>query len=629
LKRAEYGVLWLLVRDGRREGTMEWYDRVKKWRNAIVGLALLSALGLLATSLPPASAQPTSCPAWSVVASANAETNENVLEAVSGVSANDIWAVGYSVTGGVARTLAQHWDGRAWTTVPSPNPNSGGNYLDDVVAISANNVWAVGDSGTSTNPGTIILHWDGSTWTAAPLPALEPSGNSLYSISAVSANDIWAVGVVGNVNTRSQGLTMHYNGVDWRVVPNPSLSSVEILYGVSARTSNDAWAVGASASDRGIQTRVKRWDGTQWTTLEKPPIGSARRNELWAVVAVAPNDVWAVGGQSAGGSTTIIEHWGETGWTRVDSPNIAAINTLLSVTALSADDIWAVGYGETARVQQPMIVRWNGTGWAAVAAPQVEGNGVLNGINKLPGGELIAVGSAGPEGSRRTLVMRYTNPCAAPTSTPTIAPVPAIGTGTPTAAPTFAPTPLPGSGSRTFPETGKSVSGLFLDYWDRNGGLPQQGFPISEMFTEVSDLNGKPYTVQYFERAVFEYHPENQAPFNVLLSQLGTFQFKKKYPQGAPGQTPNTSPGSVLFPETGKRLGGKFLTYWREHGGLPQQGFPISDEFTEVSDLNGKTYTVQYFERAVFEDHPENQPPYDVLLSQLGTFQHRAKHGGR
>lgn len=37
------------------------------------------------------------------------------------------------------------------------------------------------------------------------------------------------------------------------------------------------------------------------------------------------------------------------------------------------------------------------------------------------------------------------------------------------------------------------------------------------------------YTVQYFERAVFEYHPEKQVPFDVLLSQLGTFRYGQKY----------------------------------------------------------------------------------------------------
>src|SRR5438093_3672684 len=82
-----------------------------------------------------------------------------------------------------------------------------------------------------------------------------------------------------------------------------------------------------------------------------------------------------------------------------------------------------------------------------------------------------------------------------------------------------------------------------------------------------------------------------------------------------------TSGGCQTFPQTGHRVCGKFLQYWQSHGGLAQQGYPISEEFVETSDLNGKPYTVQFFERAVFEMHPENKPPYDVLLSQLGTFQ--------
>lgn len=81
-----------------------------------------------------------------------------------------------------------------------------------------------------------------------------------------------------------------------------------------------------------------------------------------------------------------------------------------------------------------------------------------------------------------------------------------------------------------------------------------------------------------------------------------------------------------VFPETGYEVCGKFLDYWNEHGGLAQQGYPLSEEFVEVSDLDGLPYTVQYFERAVFEDHPENQPPYDVLLSQLGTLRGKEKY---
>jgi hypothetical protein len=183
----------------------------------------------------------------------------------------------------------------------------------------------------------------------------------------------------------------------------------------------------------------------------------------------------------------------------------------------------------------------------------------------------------------------------------------------------------PGFAAHYFPETGKTVAGRFLQYWQNNGGLAQQGFPISDEFTEVSDTDGKPYTVQYFERAVFEAHPENAAPYDVLLSLLGTFTYNQKYPSGAPGQTANNT-NPVTFPQTGKTLGGSFRQYWEQHGGLAQQGYPISNEFTELSPLDGKTYRVQYFERAVFEYHPENRPPNDVLLSQLGTFRYRAKY---
>src|SRR5205807_3197210 len=100
-----------------------------------------------------------------------------------------------------------------------------------------------------------------------------------------------------------------------------------------------------------------------------------------------------------------------------------------------------------------------------------------------------------------------------------------------------------------------TLSGRFLDYWNTHGGLAQQGFPISNELRERSNTDGKVYTVQYFERAVCELHPEFAAPNDVLLSLLGVFRCNQKYHSGAPGQRPNTSNGSVLFAETGKRLG--------------------------------------------------------------------------
>ncbi len=182
------------------------------------------------------------------------------------------------------------------------------------------------------------------------------------------------------------------------------------------------------------------------------------------------------------------------------------------------------------------------------------------------------------------------------------------------------------TGTRYFPETQQSISGRFLEYWTQNGGLMQQGYPISPEMQELYPTDGKTYTVQYFERSIFEMHPENQRPYDVLLGLLGVLAYRQNYPHGAPNQIPNNDPGSVLFKETGKRVGGSFLAYFNAHGGIMQQGLPISDEFQETSALDGTMHTVQYFERAVFEWNPSNQPPYNVLLSQLGTFAYKAKY---
>lgn len=188
--------------------------------------------------------------------------------------------------------------------------------------------------------------------------------------------------------------------------------------------------------------------------------------------------------------------------------------------------------------------------------------------------------------------------------------------------------------SRTFPETGKTLRGKFLVYWEQAGGLARHGYPISDEMQEMSDTDGKMYTVQYFERSVFELHTENQPPYDVQLQLLGAFRYNQLFPVGlvpSGGEKANTEPGAQRFPQTGKTVGGKFLEYWERNGGLSQFGYPISNEFEEYSPLDRtpfldrKPYIVQYFERAVFELHPQNPPSYQVLLAQLGTFRWRTR----
>ena len=178
-----------------------------------------------------------------------------------------------------------------------------------------------------------------------------------------------------------------------------------------------------------------------------------------------------------------------------------------------------------------------------------------------------------------------------------------------------------------FPQTGHNLFGAFRQYWDAHGGTAQLGYPITDPFSEVSQTDGKAYTVQYFERAVLELHPENAAPYNVLASLLGAEVYRQRYGEvGAAGQHPS-SDNPLYFPETGYNAGGKFREYWESHGDLAQFGYPISNEFTEVSPTNGKTYVVQYFQRAEFELHSENTgTTNEVLLSQLGTEQFNVRY---
>lgn len=88
-------------------------------------------------------------------------------------------------------------------------------------------------------------------------------------------------------------------------------------------------------------------------------------------------------------------------------------------------------------------------------------------------------------------------------------------------------------GCQVFGETGHAVCGDILKMWKSNGlaldrnkavstaeSLALFGLPVSGLQTETLS-DGKEYQVQWFERARFELHPENPAPYNVLLGLLG------------------------------------------------------------------------------------------------------------
>ena len=162
-----------------------------------------------------------------------------------------------------------------------------------------------------------------------------------------------------------------------------------------------------------------------------------------------------------------------------------------------------------------------------------------------------------------------------------------------------------------FSATGQTVRGGILSYWRHNGGLAIYGYPLTGEITN-------PQTgviTQYFERAVIEWHEDNDPAWRALLYRLGAEQAEKRSRE-KPFQAARQGnlDDCTFYDETKHNLCNGFRDYWNTYGGLPVFGFPLSEELEE----NGRV--VQYFERARFEWNPENAGTvYEVLLGRLGA----------
>jgi hypothetical protein len=392
-----------------------------------------------------------SCPTgWNLVSSPNIGSNANRLEGVGVVNRDDVWAVGYFVNeDGFDQTLVMKWNGSQWDPVPSPNVGTGHNRLFEVTTLSANDAWAVGYS-TNANgvQRTLTLRWNGSAWNVVSSPNMGTimDNNQLISVDALSANDAWAVGLAG-----SGTLTMRWNGTVWAVVTSPSPGGPygNMLLGVSALSSNDVWAVGRYTPVGYGETLALHWDGTQWTEVTTPNPGEQYEDTLNEVVAIALNDVWAVGTYTFNNiGLTLAVHWDGTQWTQVNSPSPGQTRSALnSVTATSASDVWAVGsyVSGSPSITQTVAMRWNGTSWGIAATVNADpSNNVLIDVAAVSPDEVWAVGYLGAGNSARTLTERYIRQC--PTATATVTgtvPSTATRTNTPTITPTRTRTATP------------------------------------------------------------------------------------------------------------------------------------------------------------------------------------------
>jgi len=189
--------------------------------------------------------------------------------------------------------------------------------------------------------------------------------------------------------------------------------------------------------------------------------------------------------------------------------------------------------------------------------------------------------------------------------------------------------PAAHAAQRCFSETGYCIDGRIREYWEQNGGLLVFGLPIGAQ--EAVSVDGRAFIAQRFERNRLELHPENARPYDVLLGRLGADRLSQQGIDWTTYPSQGAAADCQYFSQTKQSVCGLFLRAYRQNGlqmdgdaavsaaeNLALFGLPLSNVYVETLS-NGQRYQVQWFERARFEYHPENQAPYDVLFGLLGN----------
>lgn len=161
-------------------------------------------------------------------------------------------------------------------------------------------------------------------------------------------------------------------------------------------------------------------------------------------------------------------------------------------------------------------------------------------------------------------------------------------------------------GERFFPETGHSVKGPFLVYYQSfDDPLLYFGYPITDEL--IDPIDGQ--KSQYFQRARFDLKMDGSVEV-ISLAPLG--ELLHDGDGLAMPDNPNVSACRRF--ETGKQVCYGFLAFFDNHNGAVLFGNPISG----LEQRDGRL--VQYFERARFEWRPEQPAGSRVGLTDLGRI---------
>ena len=212
---------------------------------------------------------------------------------------------------------------------------------------------------------------------------------TLLGVAAVTSAEAWAVGGVGTPEIPTAVAVQRWDGDRWTAVAAPSPgTTLNELRAVDASEPNDVWAVGRTSSGFGEQPLVLHYDGTEWSEMELP---SEIDGVLNGVAAISPADVWAVGSvgdPAASLERALVLHWDGTAWADVEVARATGGGkvALVDVEGVSPTDLWAVGYHHF----RPLILRFDGSAWSQ---SPTDVDGILHAIEAFATSQVWAVGT--------------------------------------------------------------------------------------------------------------------------------------------------------------------------------------------------------------------------------------------
>lgn len=400
------------------------------------------------------------CGPWEIVPTlAPTDGNSLFLRDVEAFASDDVWAVGsyrklyappfsYETTSWI-----QHWDGTAWTRVPSPSPTpypGGGSVsLYAVEGSAPDDVWAAGTYKTQAPDGFLgfqvfLLHWDGTSWTQVDAPMTSGgSGQNVEDVLVIAPDDVWFFGDRVNVAdspASRQALAMHWDGSNFTTTDVPYIPELMLLGYGDGHSINDAvafgpddiWAVGqAHGSNFSPASNIWHWDGSSWEFVPGPTPGLY--NALFAIEAVAPDDIWASGAytpEGGGAQPAFYLHWDGASWSEVPAPGGGG-----TLVVRGEDDVISSAgiYGGQG------IFRWDGTAWSQVMNFDTAVNPSIYAMTLVDGCEVWGVGRQnGPDVGALTVHLDADEisasttvlpPCAttAPPNSLRVSPPPSVG----------------------------------------------------------------------------------------------------------------------------------------------------------------------------------------------------------